>query len=74
MTRRKVGGSYIHKSGEPIKIEFKRITFPLNIQVDPSVKLEIDPNKILFTLAFDKDGNKVDCWSDKLDIEKTFPR
>lgn len=57
-----MGGSYTPPPSEPIKIEFKRITLPLDIQIDPSVELNIDPNKILFTTVFDNDGNKIDSW------------
>lgn len=62
MKKRKIGGSYIPSPSEPIKVEFNRITLPLDIQVDASVELNIDPNKILFTLVFDDDGKEIDSW------------
>lgn len=61
--KRKIGGCYT-PPGEPIEVNFTRTLLPLELQIDPSVESENVLNaEVYFTLAFDENGNKVDCWS-----------
>lgn len=71
MKKIKVGGSYTPPSDDPVVVGYSRTLLPIKFKGYPFEEKK-DAPEIHFMLAFDENGNSVDCWSPDVDHDKTF--